>query len=40
MTTPRYSDEIGGPRPSVRVGLLIDCGIADKYRRRLPPPRS
>lgn len=36
MTTPRYSEEIGGPRQSVRVALLIACRVADKYRRRLP----
>lgn len=36
MTTPRYSEEIGGPRQSFRVALLIACRVADKYRRRLP----
>ncbi|WP_312681332.1 hypothetical protein [Stenotrophomonas chelatiphaga] len=36
MTTPRYSEEIGWPRQSVRVALLIACRVADKYGRRLP----
>lgn len=36
MTTPQYSEELGGPRGTMSTRIYIACQLADRYRSRLP----
>lgn len=35
MANP-YTEQVGGPRGTAIVSLVVACRIADKYRSRLP----
>ena len=36
MTANPYTEQVGGPRGTAIVRLVVACRIADKYRSRLP----
>ncbi|MET0888795.1 MAG: hypothetical protein ABWY09_01540 [Stenotrophomonas maltophilia] len=36
MTANPYTEQVGGPRGTAIVSLVVACRIADKYRSRLP----
>lgn len=36
MTVNPYTEQVGGPRGTAIVTLVVACRIADKYRIRLP----
>lgn len=36
MTASSYTEQVGGPRGTAIVRLVVACRIADKYRSRLP----
>ena len=36
MSASHYTNEVGGPRGSTIVRMVVACRIADKYRHRLP----
>jgi len=36
VTANPYTEQVGGPRGTAIVSLVVACRIADKYRSRLP----
>jgi len=36
VTASSYTEQVGGPRGTAIVRLVVACRIADKYRSRLP----